>query len=158
PEVNSGTAANSSAALANGIRASVNGRSWALLANAEQQLRIGRTHPLTIEGEEIGSFELSLSCDDSGRDYVVTYVEQRRAGESSQAPAAPVAIEVTLSGKSLPLKVSSTRASGALEMQTVAQGRLPAELLKTFAEANGRSMTIETANDDLVTAIRVGNA
>jgi hypothetical protein len=157
PEVNSGAAANSSAVLANGIRASVNGRSWALLANAEQ-LRIGRTHPLTIEGEEIGSFELSLSCDDAGKDYVLTYIEQRRAGESSQVPAAPVAIEVTLSGKSLPLKVSSTGANGALEMQTVAQGRLPAEVLKAFAEANGRSMTIETANDDVVTAIRVGNA
>jgi hypothetical protein len=128
-----------------------------MLASGERP-RIGRTHPLTIEGEEIGSFELSLSCDEPTRDYVLTYVEQRRASESGQAPVAPVAIEVTVSGKSLPLKVLSTRASGPRQLESVAHGRLPPDLLKTFAEANGRSMTIETVNDDLATAIRVGNA
>jgi hypothetical protein len=156
PEVNSGAAANS-AALANGIRASVNGRSWVMLASGERP-RIGRTHPLTNEGEEMGSFELSLSCEESTRDYVLTYVEQRRAFETSQAPVAPVAIEVTLSGKSLPLKVASTRENGPRQIESVAHGRLPSDLLKTFAEASGRSMMIETVNDDLATAIRVGNA
>jgi hypothetical protein len=157
PEVNSG-ASTSSSALANGARAAANGRSWALAANADRP-RIGRTHPLTVEGEDIGSFELNLACDDAGRDYVITYVEQRRGGEAGRTPAAPTEVEVSLSGKLLPLKVVSARPTGrTLEIESVASGRLPAELLKTFAEANGRSLTIETSSEDISTAIRVGNA
>jgi hypothetical protein len=156
PEVNSGAATNS-ASLANGVRTSVNGRSWALQANPERP-KIGRTHPLTVEGEDIGTFELSLGCDDTGRDYTVTYIEQRRA-EPGRMPAAPTMIEISLSGKSVPLKIVSTRPNGrSQEIESVANGRLPADLLKAFAEANGRSLMIETSSDDTTTVIRVGNA
>lgn len=157
PEVNSGAATNS-AALANGMRASANGRSWALAANAERP-KIGRTHPLTVEGEEIGTFDLSLSCDDAGRDYTVTYTEQRRGTETGRLPAAPTEVEVTLSGKSVSLKVVSARPNGRpQEIEAVASGKIPADLLKAFAETNGRSIMIETVSEDTTTAIRVGNA
>ena len=156
PEVNSGST--NSVALANGMRASVNGRSWAMHASTERP-KIGRVHPLTVEGEEIGTFELSLSCDDAGRDYTITYVEQRRASDTGRAPAAPTAVEITLSGKSIPLKVVSAGPNGRpLEVESVANGRLTADTLKTFAEANGRSLTITTNSGEVSTAIRVGNA
>src|SRR3954471_2660008 len=51
-ETHSGASTNS-AALANGARAAVNGRGWALLADSATPA-LGRTHPLTVEGEEIG--------------------------------------------------------------------------------------------------------
>jgi hypothetical protein len=157
PEVNSG-ASTSTATLANGVRTLANGRSWAMQAHAERP-KIGRTHPLTVEGEDIGGFELSLSCDDTSRDYVVSYVEQRRGAEAGRMPAAPTAVEMTLGGKSMPLKVVSARPNGRpLEIESIANGRLSAEMLKAFAEANGRSMTIETTSDDTTTVIRVGNA
>ena len=127
-------------------------------AHAERP-KIGRTHPLTVEGEDIGGFELSLSCDDASRDYVVSYVEQRRGAEAGRMPAAPTAVEMTLGGKSMPLKVVSARPNGRpLEIESIANGRLSAEMLKAFAEANGHSMTIETTSDDTTTVIRVGNA
>jgi hypothetical protein len=157
PEVNSG-ASTSSATLANGSRALANGRSWAVQTSVERP-KIGRTHPLTVEGEEIGSFELNLSCDDGGRDYIVSYIEQRRGSEAGRMPAAPSAIDLTLGGKTMPLKVASTRPNGRpLEIESIAHGRLSADLLRGFAEATGRSVTIETTSDDTTTVIRVGNA
>ena len=33
---------------------------------------LGRTHPLTVEGDEVGSFELKFACGEPGRDYIVT--------------------------------------------------------------------------------------
>src|SRR6185295_19205221 len=124
PEVNSG-ASKSSATLANGVRVPVNGRSWAVLGDGDRS-RISRIHPLTVEGEYIGTFELSLSCDDGGRYYTVTYTEMRRAGEAGpgRMPAAPTSIELSLSGKTLPLKVASARPNGRpLEIESVASGR-----------------------------------
>src|SRR5262245_7634613 len=123
PEVNSGASTNT-AKLANGSRALANGRSWAVQVNAERP-KIGRTHPLTVEGEDIGAFELSLSCDESGRDYQVTYVETRRGFEAGRMPAAPTAVEMTLGGKSVPLKIVSNRPNGRpTEIESIANGRL----------------------------------
>jgi hypothetical protein len=157
PEVNSGASTNT-AKLANGSRVLANGRSWAVQVSAERP-KIGRTHPLTVEGEDIGAFELSLSCDDSGRDYVVTYVEQRRGVDGGHVPAAPTAVEMTLGGKSVPLKIVSARPNGRpTEIESIAYGKLSADLLKAFAEANGRSLIIETTSDDTTTVIRIGNA
>jgi hypothetical protein len=144
--------------MANGARAPVNGRSWTVHANAERS-KISRMHPLTLEGEEIGAFELSLSCDDAGSDYTVAYVERRRGSQAGRLPAAPTAVEITLAGKSVPLKVVSAKASGRpLEIEAVAHGRLSADVLKAFAEGRGRSLTVETASKDITTTIRVGNA
>ena len=46
----------------------------------------------------------------------------------------------------------------SLEINSIASGRLSVELLKAFADAGGRSLTVETASDDRSTMIRVGNA
>ena len=54
------------------------GRCWRSRADR----RLGRTHPLTVEGDDVGSFELHFACGEPGRDYIVTYAEQRRSGES----------------------------------------------------------------------------
>jgi hypothetical protein len=67
-----------SPALANGMRAPINDRSWTIAANAERPT-LTRTHPLTVEGDDIGSFALTLACGEAGKDYVVTYIERRRA-------------------------------------------------------------------------------
>ena len=80
PEVNSGAATNS-AALANGARAAVNGHGWAMLA-VDGRPALGRSHPLTVEGDEVGTFDLNFACGEPGRDYIVTYIEQRRGDET----------------------------------------------------------------------------
>jgi hypothetical protein len=158
-DANSGPSA-TSAGLSNGARMTVNNRAWAVLANASDgRLALGRTHPLTVEGTELGMFDLSFACGEQGRDFVVTYSEQRRSAEPGRAPAALSEVEITILGRSMPLKVVSSRApEKSAELSTVATGRLPVELVQSFAERNGRSMTVETVSPDATTVIRVGNA
>src|SRR5207247_6936856 len=72
PEVSSGTAASTSP-LANGSRAAPNERSWVMVENAGKA-SLTRKHPLTVEGDDIGTFDLSFGCGEPGKDYTVAYV------------------------------------------------------------------------------------
>jgi hypothetical protein len=155
PEVNSG-AATASLPMSNGIRASIQERSWVTLENAGR-MQITRKHPLTVEGEEIGSFDLTFSCGEVGKDLAVTYFEQRRGG--SRKADMLTDVELSIAGKSVPLKVVSSQAGGrTLEFDSVARGRVPVDLFKTFADPRSRSLLIETSSQDRQTAIRIGNA
>ncbi len=142
PEVNSG-AATASPPLANGSRAAIQERSWVMLANAGR-VRSRRKHPLTVEGDEIGSFDLTFACGEPGKDLTVTYFEQRR-GRRPQAPTVLTDVEISIAGKSVPLKVVSSQPGGrSPEFDSVARGRVPVELFKTFADPRSRSLLIET--------------
>ena len=157
PEVSSGAATNS-AALANGVRAAVNGQGWAM-STVEGRPALGRNHPLTVEGDEVGSFELKFACGEPGRDYIVTYVEHRRGDGAGRAPAVLSEVEILLAGKPVPLKVVASRPrDGASELSSIASGRISVEMLKAFADPGSRSLMVETASDDASTAIRIGNA
>jgi hypothetical protein len=155
PEVNSG-AAPASLPMANGSRATVQERSWVMLENAGR-IQLTRKHPLTVEGEEIGTFDLTFACGEAGKDLTVTYVEQRRgAGRKADVLTD---VEISIAGKSVPLKiVSSQPGPRSLEYDSVARGRVPVDLVKTFADPRSRSLLIETASEDRATAIRIGNA
>ena len=62
-------------------------------------------------------------------------------------------------GRSVSLKVASSRTPDkAGELTSVATGRIAVEVVQSFAERNGRSMTVETVSPDATTVIRVGNA
>jgi hypothetical protein len=157
PEVNSGAATNS-AALANGARAAANGQGWVMLAG-DGRPALGRSHPLTVEGDDVGSFDLKFACGEPGRDYVVTYVEQRHGDEPGHSPAVLSEVEISMVGKPVQLKVMTSRPrDGSSDLSSVASGRVPVEMMKAFADAGSRSMMVETASDDAVTAIRIGNA
>jgi hypothetical protein len=156
-EASSGASTNS-VALSNGARAPVNGRGWTMLADAEQPM-VSRSHPLTIQGEEIGSFAVNFGCGVPGRDYIVTYAERRRGTHAGRMPAALTEVGISLRGKSLRLRLASSAPSGRpLEVDSVASGRVSAELLKAFAGASGRSITVQTTSADTSTVIRIGNA
>jgi hypothetical protein len=154
----SSAAATTSAALANGTRAAVNNRGWTIYAR-DGRPALGRTHPLTVEGDDVGAFELSFACGDSGRDYVINYIERRHADQDGRPPATLSEVELRMGGKSLPLKiVSSKPIEKTAGLNSTASGHLPADMLKAFAESGSRSMMIETASDATSTAIRIGNA
>ncbi len=154
PEVNSG-AALASLPMSNGIRATIQERSWVTLENAGR-LQITRKHPLTVEGEEIGSFDLTFSCGDPGKDMAVTYFEQRRGGRKADILTE---VDLSIAGKSVPLKVvSSQPGARTQEFDSVARGRVPVDLFKSFADPRSRSLLIETSSEDRQTAIRIGNA
>ena len=74
------------------------------------RLQITRKHPLTVEGEEIGSFDLTFACGEPGKDLAVTYFEQRRGGRKADVLTE---VEMSIAGKSVPLKVVSSQPGGA---------------------------------------------
>jgi len=157
PEINSGAATNS-VALSNGARTAVNAHGWAMVA-VDGRPALGRSHPLTVEGDDLGAFDLSFACGEAGRDYIVTYVEQRRADEAGHVPATLSEVDLTLAGKPVQLKVVASRASDKPSgLNSIASGRVPVEALKAFADGGSRSLMVETSSDDAVTAIRIGNA
>jgi hypothetical protein len=156
-EPGSGPATNS-AALASGKRAPANGGGWILEAS-DNGPALSRSHPLTVEGQDIGSFELTFACGAARHGYTVGYVERRR-GDRDGAPAPLTGVSLKLAGKTVPLKVIASRVKRTTQgLETAASGPMTSDLLKTFAAYGSRSLVVETASDDdSSTAIRVGNA
>jgi hypothetical protein len=157
-EVNSGTATPQPAA-ASGTRVQINSdRSWAVVEAAGLQT-LSRRHPLTVEGDEIGNFEVSFACGEAGKDYRVTYTERRRIPDGGRAPEAVTDVELMVGGRSVPLTVKSSQPSARPnEFETVATGLVPTDLMKAFADPRSRSLTVETNSEEMTTAIRLGNA
>ncbi len=150
-------AATTSVALSSGTRSAVNERSW-MLGQRDGRTVLSRRHPLTVEGEDIGSFELAFACGGPGRDYEVTYVEHRH-GVAARLPASPSSVHLSIAGRHMPLKVLASRRGerpGAIE--SMATGLVSAEQVRLFADPRSRSLTVTTASGDLSTAIRIGNA
>ena len=116
---------------------------------------LARRHPLTVEGDEIGSFDLSFACSETGDDYTVTYSE-RRTGYDMRIPLKEVAIAIK--GNATPLKVLSSESKPKRpERNSVASATIPASLIKLLAEPGSRSVVVSTTSSDSSTVIRLGN-
>jgi hypothetical protein len=142
----------------NGLHVSpISERGWAMVDRSGSAV-LARQHPLTLEGEDIGSFDLIVSCAADGNDYQVDYTERRRDGDEPPAAAALSAVSLVVGGKSVPLKIiSSEHNADSLELKTVAGGTVPAKAIDMFATGK-HSMTIDTETADTATTIRIGNA
>jgi hypothetical protein len=115
---------------------------------------LARRHPLTVEGDDIGSFELLFACGDAPNAYALHYTEKRRPGDTKDR----LAKVLLLSGKDrVTLTIqSSTRADAGLD--SVARGSIPSALLDTFAEAGEHSIVLATeTSGNQRTLIRIGN-
>jgi hypothetical protein len=130
---------------------------WAMVERAGASM-LGRRHPLTIDGDEIGSFDLVLACAGNDGNYLVTYSEERRADIGAAAsPLTEVTIRV--GAQTMALKVVSSEVkekSGVLA--TVAAGVLPASSIRSFSANGSRSMMIATSNAKTHSTIRLGNS
>ncbi len=119
---------------------------------------LARRHPLTAEGEDIGSFDLVVACVAGGEGYEVSYIERRHSGEQAQLPDGLGRISVRVGSNSAELKVvSSERRNSPDELVTYASGRVPAALIAAFAAVGNHSMMIKTESPRLTTGIRLGN-
>ena len=130
---------------------------WSLVDRAGLAT-LARRHPLTVEGEEIGSFDLVVACSPGADSYDVSYVERRHRGEQTPLPAALDSISLRVGSSSAALKVvSSERRSAPDELLTHATARVPSTLIGAFAAMGSHSMVIKTQSAQLVTGIRLGN-
>jgi hypothetical protein len=129
---------------------------WSMVERSGASM-LGRRHPLTIEGDEIGSFDLTLACA-TNDGYLVTYSEERRANIG--AAAAPLTdVTIRVGGHTTALKVISSELeakSGVLV--SLASGVVPANQIRSFTSTGSRSMMIGTANAKTRSTIRVGNS
>jgi hypothetical protein len=115
---------------------------------------LARRHPLTIEGDDIGSFEILFACGDAPNAYALHYTEKRRKPEARER----LAKVLVLSGKErVTLTVqSSTKAD--TDLDSTARGSVPAALLDTFADSGEHSIVVATeTSGNQRTLIRVGN-
>ena len=129
---------------------------WRVMRQGGRSL-LTRRHPLTIEGQEIGSFELSFACGAAPDVLQVIYSETRVA--DAARPERLAGVRMTIQREKLPLKIDSSAANMPAELATSARGTLPAELARTLGEPNGPSLMVETATTTSQrTAIRVGSA
>lgn len=130
---------------------------WALV-DRSGVATLARRHPLTVEGEEIGSFDLVVACVAGDDSYDVSYIERRHSAEQKPLPEALRTISLRVGSNSAQLKVvSSERRTGPEELVTYAAGRVPAGLIGAFATVGSHSILIKTESANLVTGIRLGN-
>ena len=133
-------------------------RGWGIAERAGS-VALARSHPLTIDGEDIGSFELTIACGAKPGEYVVAYDETRQAMEGGDTPDTLKNVEIRIGQKTAPLTIatSSLNEQRAARVSS-ASGIVPAALIKALAESGNRSVTVTTSSaDNAATTIRIGN-
>jgi hypothetical protein len=144
--------------VTDGARATeISERRWVVVGNAGAT-SLARRQPLTVEGEDIGSFDLMLGCGAGTDSYDLSYVERRHEGGRTPLPAELNTITVRVGAGAATLNVvSSERRKDPDELVTYAAGSVPAALIGAFADAGNHSMLIETRSAGTITGIRLGN-
>lgn len=143
---------------------------WALL-DEMQGTALTRRHPVTVEGEEIGLFDLTFACGSSADNYIVSYSETRarRGGD----PATVAEVTLGIASRTLPLTIvprkaenkSEIKAEPENEIETFASGIVPGELVRALAGGKPRSLFVATSMTHAkgvsdageATSIRLGN-
>jgi hypothetical protein len=132
-------------------------RTWTMVEQSGRQVLI-RSHPLTLEGEEIGRFDLTLACGEAPGSLEVGYSERRM--QAGGAPTPLRTVTLSLGARSEPLQVvSSEPVPRSLEWMSRARGSVPVAFMRLFAELSSRALVVSTGNgDNARTVIRVGNS
>jgi hypothetical protein len=142
--------------LTNGIEvADISDRSWGVVDHSGASA-LARRYPLTLKGEEIGGFDLLVSCSASKGGYDALYIEHRHEGDELALPKAVQSVSLRAAGQEAALKVVSSEHQDD-ELVTLAAGKIPAALVDGFGADGGHSMMVETQADKIRTAIRIGN-
>jgi hypothetical protein len=145
-------------AISDGARGEINPRGWLMVERAGSAALV-RRHPLTVEGDKIGAFEVALACGRKLGSYVVTYAETRLAPDDHDAPTVKH-VDLWIEGKTTALDVVSSRLNAEPhELETLANGIVGADLVKSFADAPADSITVRTSSTTAGgTLIRIGNS
>src|SRR5262249_44979259 len=154
----SGGSAVSVVATRDTLRGDGGERGWSMVDHSGRTAMV-RRHPLTIEGEKIGTFEVTLACGSVAGTFAVSYSETRRNPDARDS-ASLKQVDLWIEGKSAALEIVSSRLTDAAsELDTLASGTIPAEAVKSFADTAADSMTVRTVSSmNPGTLIRVGNA
>jgi hypothetical protein len=116
-----------------------------------------RRYPLTIEGQEIGRFEVALTCGGTPGTYQVAYNETRL--QDAAGTDRLTGVRMRMQRDALVLKVESSATAGRRELVSAARGVLPAPLARSLADSDGPAFVVETITDGKQrSTIRIGPA
>ena len=133
-------------------------RGWVLADRGARQ-GLSRQHVLTIEGEEIGRFQLALQCGSSPISFQMTYRENRTLNPNADENRIKD-VTIWIDGERSALDVGSSRPhqTGG-ELETVAAGELSAEFLNRLRLEPNAVIVVSTSTiDNIRTTIRVGTS
>lgn len=132
-------------------------RGWVVAERSGHTVLL-RRHPLTVEGEEIGSFDLTIACSATPGSLDVDYSERRLTAGGTMDPLKSVTL--SLSGRSEVLQVASSGlVPRSLELSTQARGSVPVSFVRSFSELSSRALIVSTVStNDSRSTIRVGNS
>jgi hypothetical protein len=154
--------------VTDGARATpISERRWAVVERAGSAT-LARRHPLTVEGDDIGSFDLVLACGASPDSFDLSYNERRHGTGGTPLVARVTDVSLRAGKSEVALKVaSSERGDRPNELVSFATGVVPAAMMRAFAEVGSHSMVVVThgtgaaaaAGDKpgMTTVIRLGN-
>ncbi|MFY9625652.1 MAG: hypothetical protein WAM17_01740 [Rhodoplanes sp.] len=139
--------------------ATTNARGWTLLDREGVPAVLARRHPLTYEGEQFGSFDLTLGCGDMPGTYTLTYTEQRVGSASAPLPPRVEQVRLWIDDADLVLRVTSSDAKKkSRRVDTVATTTIGSSQLRAFAATASRSLAVQTRSvGQPATMIRIGN-
>ena len=146
------------APVTNGARATpIGGQRWAMVDRGGIA-SLARQHPLTVEGDTIGSFDLVVACGVDSDSFELSYIERRSGGEGLALPVKLDSVVLRTNGTRARLAVgASQHHSGPEELVSFAAGTVRASLIRDFSSPGKHSMVIETTSKGMVTIIRIGN-
>ncbi|MES1156081.1 MAG: hypothetical protein ABUL48_06595, partial [Pseudorhodoplanes sp.] len=114
-------------------------RGWGI-AERSGIVTLARRHPLTVDGEDIGSFEVTIACGAKPGEYVVAYEEARQAGEGGEVPEVLKSIDIRIGQKTAPLTIATSSLNDQRSVRvSTASGVVPSALIKALAEVGNRS-------------------
>jgi hypothetical protein len=135
-----------------------NGRGWVTTQRGGQPV-LTRSHPLTLEGERIGSFSLVVSCGTAPDTFTLTYRELRLGPADRGLPRSISQVALVLDEHFQPFKITSSEKKGrGGELESVATIVMPVHLVRALSSDSPASMTVETESvGNPRTMIRIGN-
>jgi hypothetical protein len=102
--------------------ANVNTLGWVVVERRGQRMLV-RQHPITIEGQDIGTFEIAFTCGDKTDAYRVSYQERRIV------PNSPLVATDRLEAVGISIRQDNSFTRTLLTLEESTPGRAPAELL-----------------------------
>ena len=145
-------------AMTQDLRSGANERGWMLETRSGRAV-LSRSHPLTVEGERIGNFDLAFTCAESPGTYTVTYKEVRYGPADRDLPHSIAQVELIIDDQVQALKIgASERRLQRGELESVATTVVPVRMIRAFAGEGPASMILATESaGNPQTTIRVGN-
>jgi hypothetical protein len=141
-----------------GLRSAANERGWMLETRSGRAV-LSRSHPLTVEGERIGNFDLAFTCAEVPGTYTLTYKEVRYGPADRDLPRGIAQVELIIDDQVQELKIgASERRLQRGELESVATTVIPVRLIRAFTGEGPGSMILATESaGNPKTTIRVGN-